>query len=881
MDAHWRQHRDQYQPEIRFKQEGFGPDVYWAPHPGAEGVPIHVAQLAESLQAAEAKVASAQNAYACEKEELYTTIAILEHTAEKNSISLRNLKSELQRRTDELAQSRTEIQRIENDSDQRRETHATEISALQSKLDRCQSILRQTDADHSALNRQLLELAANKTFRECEFQKCLDDAEAEVARLRLQLDETETQHKSDVESYSQHVDDLRLIIQERDLAVEDFSLLCDRHECDADDARRHGSIIDTQLSIAQDRVASLQSDLELKRREAEDFADMATSLEAQLEAKDRESRLRLAETSELKAAAVQRELEFQDIAKREIEEKTKRRDSVIEQLQHDLSLSRERESRHQAVADSLQHHVDKLSASIGHHETAAERHEIVIDDIDRLCDQRELELTEATKHIELLSGESNELRCRLNALHHELMERQAELEDAALRRDSFHSQLAIANEQHRSEVENLLESIADAKQKLSKLQQDNERKAQLSESARLEMDEKLTVQESEFDQKVKDIRQATELRVSTIQQQHAAESQRQQSVIEQLHDEIRQSAERLRQREHDFVAERKTLEQTHANELSLLREKLRRAVEDSENLNACRVDESRELSEANQTVVRLRLHIADLTRRHKTEREQHEANESEYLRQFESMREQLASDAGKVASLTAERKKLSCQIRHLEERAFESVAARHKVESEILKLQEEHRRVSFELGEATSKAKQKQANLISLINTRTAIANVAIGQARTLRQELAKQRAPSPPPAEDDSAVEKHRQHIQQLSRMLERQQDRCQRAEFAVTQFERQIACLEESTSTLRDNLQREAAARRKAEAAIKGVAGNADAANVSVQLSAQIELDEQVKRLTGELESMRKLRAIERQQAEAEIKRLRGGGESRNRAA
>ena len=84
-------------------------------------------------------------------------------------------------------------------------------------------------------------------------------------------------------------------------------------------------------------------------------------------------------------------------------------------------------------------------------------------------------------------------------------------------------------------------------------------------------------------------------------------------------------------------------------------------------------------------------------------------------------------------------------------------------------------------------------------------------------------------------------------------------------------MAWLEENSNSLQEELQREAAARRKAESGLKREADQPHASENSQAISAQIETDEKIKRLTRELDATRKIRMIERQQAEAELKKVR----------
>ena len=123
----------------------------------------------------------------------------------------------------------------------------------------------------------------------------------------------------------------------------------------------------------------------------------------------------------------------------------------------------------------------------------------------------------------------------------------------------------------------------------------------------------------------------------------------------------------------------------------------------------------------------------------------------------------------------------------------------------------------------------------------------------------------------DPETLKKYRAHVGKLKQLYEQQLERCQRAEFAVTQLDRTVAWLEENSNSLQEELQREAAARRKAESGLKREADQPNASENSQAISAQIETDEKIKRLTRELDATRKIRMIERQQAEAELKKVR----------
>ncbi|NND97922.1 MAG: hypothetical protein HKN47_11400, partial [Pirellulaceae bacterium] len=157
------------------------------------------------------------------------------------------------------------------------------------------------------------------------------------------------------------------------------------------------------------------------------------------------------------------------------------------------------------------------------------------------------------------------------------------------------------------------------------------------------------------------------------------------------------------------------------------------------------------------------------------------------------------------------------------------------------------------------------------IQTKSLAIERATEEAAELKSRLAKLSAEESTAKVNPTTLKKYRTAVAKLKAMYNAQLERRQRAEFAVTQLDRTVTWLEKSSSDLQDQLQREAAARRKAESVIKrrGVDTSNEAASDAV--ITQIEMDEQIKRLTRELDATRKIRVIERQQAQAAIKKIR----------
>ncbi len=92
---------------------------------------------------------------------------------------------------------------------------------------------------------------------------------------------------------------------------------------------------------------------------------------------------------------------------------------------------------------------------------------------------------------------------------------------------------------------------------------------------------------------------------------------------------------------------------------------------------------------------------------------------------------------------------------------------------------------------------------------------------------------------------------------------------EFAMAQRDRTIALLEREASLMQERLQREAAARRKAESAIKRKVKAAPADTAAHDAWSQIDASEQVSRLKRQIVALQNVCLLERQRAAAEISR------------
>ena len=109
---------------------------------------------------------------------------------------------------------------------------------------------------------------------------------------------------------------------------------------------------------------------------------------------------------------------------------------------------------------------------------------------------------------------------------------------------------------------------------------------------------------------------------------------------------------------------------------------------------------------------------------------------------------------------------------------------------------------------------------------------------------------------------------------------------DFAIAQRDRMIALLEQEAVAMQGRLQREAAARRKAESAIKRAVETGGLSAAAREAWSQIDADTQVERLHRQINALRTVSLLERQRALAEISRYkkeieRLKGESSRRAA
>jgi chromosome segregation ATPase len=94
---------------------------------------------------------------------------------------------------------------------------------------------------------------------------------------------------------------------------------------------------------------------------------------------------------------------------------------------------------------------------------------------------------------------------------------------------------------------------------------------------------------------------------------------------------------------------------------------------------------------------------------------------------------------------------------------------------------------------------------------------------------------------------------------------------DFAIVQRDRTIALLEQEAIVMQERLQREAAARRIAEGAMKRKAKKGELDTASQETWTQIEANDQVQRLQRQAGALRNINLLERQRAAAEISRYK----------
>ena len=119
------------------------------------------------------------------------------------------------------------------------------------------------------------------------------------------------------------------------------------------------------------------------------------------------------------------------------------------------------------------------------------------------------------------------------------------------------------------------------------------------------------------------------------------------------------------------------------------------------------------------------------------------------------------------------------------------------------------------------------------------------------------------------SRVQHYRQAVNNLRSVFLEQRDSKAQADLSIAQLNQTIVHMEHNADGLKTQIQREAAARRKAESALRRIAKSGLQEDDRETITT-IRLDAKVERLTRELASSRRARMIERQQNAAELKRV-----------
>ena len=894
---------------------------HWQPttgasHPGLPTQPIQPWQLADArhaADAAEARLAAAEHAFAREKEQYLTTIAALEHSAKVRESTIEELRAKVELRNRDCesirVQAKFAIDEAERNAKEISDEYTQEtrrmreavanhqrtaadreksFSEIVAKLQRSDSALSQAKEQNDELALRIEKLTRTREAESIDgrsklesLQAKLTESEEEVARLRHLLDETETQHKSDVETLGHEVAELKSTIVAQDRTLEDLDQLCDQRAAERDDALEIARYVQESLDSKQtelDEVVALAESVDAQLSDAVSIhRSELERVENSLSEKVNEVDSRKAEMRELAATLVQRETEFKTQLERLEQTHREKEAATLESRRAELRelannlVRRENEYRsslenaksaNEAERTRLESRVAELS-ELADNLTEREREsrlqlESVSSEIDAektQLESRVSELTESLQHLQQSNEEASESRrAEMRELANNLVRRENEYKAAlAEAKQATESQASETTALHQQEIAQLQQSVHRAtterdsmvlamNDQISQLNLNhNDALARIAEE-RFSQVEAYEAQIESLSDSLRDV----ESNLAAQADEWNAREERYKQHLAQLQDQMRQVSE-----EHQSQIASVQMQQTQVRPEDA--EQLRLLEEQVANLRSSQAQMESEQANLQSERTRLQSEHANM------QSEYSQAIEAQ-RRELESIHEQHASELSnhlaQIQRLTEQLRVASTQHESLKAEKFAAQAEDSAAVSQRLE----------ELQAANQRLKQAVAEKEHAIDARTQ--ELRLLQKRVSDLEAAQKNVTAPKGVSGES---KYRQQIAKLRALYAEQLEKCQRAEFAVTQLDRTVVWLEKTSSGLQEDLQREAAARRKAESALKQRAGQDDADRVTQALSTQIEMDEQIKRLTRELDATQKIRLIERQQADAELKKIR----------
>ncbi|QDT13188.1 hypothetical protein [Planctomycetes bacterium K23_9] len=635
------------------------------------------------------------------------------------------------------------------------------------------------------------------------------------------------------------------------------------------------TITGTEQRLAK---VSLEYDAEAKRMrevvsEYQQTADVREAARNELAASLAKSEAAIAVLQEQNAELAQR-IEQKALALAEVDVTAKDRLAESEKLvsvkQTDIQRLREQldetETQHRSDVETLRQQVAEL-------ELAAANEAQTIYDLDRLCDQRAAEIIEANAFAEAAERELIDSKKEHSAeielfqeeidskeqliltqtsenerLQLELEAKQAELDEVSQMSDSIDSQLNEAVEAHTLQVAKLEAAMAESSEKVSS------RKTELRSLAM-----RTYRRETQFKQIVADLGSEANRRLCEVENEHRdaiarseTEAERMRDVIASLEEtgndrelmihELKQQVEHLQTVHHEAIHQ-------HRNEIAL------REQHSSASVNQVRAELSAQVqqlqADLQATTHQLQSTQVELSQAHETIQATGQV-QSEHGIQATELQAQLALLQGQHQQAQQEALATISQQALQIESVQEQAAADRQQMTQVLQENDLLRSdlSATQASEATSQQREQQL------------------KARLRKVIRVHRKIKSHP-----ETLQRFRQHVIELNKQIHEQSQLRQQVEFSNSQLSRTVSWLEHSSEKLQDSLQREAAARRKAESVLKQLTDDqpvTDRPSAAQSAAKQIESEEKIHRLTRELEAAKKIRAIERKQAEAELKRL-----------
>lgn len=914
---------------------------HWQPNPGLPVQPIQPWQLADAYHAAQsanARLADAQHAFARETEQLHTNIAALEHSATIREKTIRDLQSRLQLQTNELSQARTDsaeaietaektvaefsaeyaaetkrMREVVSDHQLTAAKKEADFSELQTNYNRSEFALKHVSAQNDELIAKLEQSTQQYTVEKQQFattvsehQKLLEQRDADILRLREQLDATETQHKSDVESLRQKVSELEHAATDHERTLHDLDTLCDQRSAEIADLTEMGQTLESKLLRACDLFEASLAD------QQKDHAGAIELFEGAIAEKQQTFESKLAGLQQEHAAQIKRfegaiaekqqEIELLQNEIQQQQETIKTKQSELDEV---TEMSQSIDSQ---LTDAVSQHneqLERLQSTVAESEVEAESRKAELRDLAKNLVQREMEFNAQLKSVreeaaQELSEAIAEKDAQIAQVAEQIAQKEADYEAEIQRltgmtvtlEGSYNGAQSLIHElqtQHQDTIAGLQQQAANHVQQIQQQLSDQIEQLQTSLASttqRLQEAESL-LHERESDQSAQQgIHQL--LQNADDNQDLIAELKRQIDDLSRQHEKLlaqrdtevaryAQEVDQLRSSLESLSTESAETQQFHTEQLA------NREASLSHQLEILQGVREQEATSRLQQIGELEERLAKLQANQSADSNLLEARTQELTEQLSAVmlaKQNAESEVQRLANQLSHQEaefqegaqRLSLQVSQLQqnnrllEESIQQNADQQKTQHDASEMADATAKLNAQLSELQKHNKQ----LEETVQQKSVAIKKGATERIALRKEILNLKS-SQATKTDPETLKKYRAHVGKLKQLYEQQLERCQRAEFAVTQLDRTVAWLEENSNSLQEELQREAAARRKAESGLKREADQPNASENSQAISAQIETDEKIKRLTRELDATRKIRMIERQQAEAELKKVR----------